>query len=587
MAPDARTPSSYKRLLAAVVVAAAFVGSVAATWQRWGDIIIDCGRELDIPKQILAGKSLYRDVRYWYGPLAPYANAALYGLFGVNVSTLAAAGIASAALMAWLTYRTVRLFTGRLAAAATAGALCYTNLFYQCCLNNIFTFAIPYAYPATYGLVAAAGSVYFLLRHVRKRRDWDFLLSAALLGIASLSKVEVLFASGVAHATFLLAWCLDGRLKRGPYVVGYLVALAIPTLVFGWFLVRTGPSLATDNLFTVGFLEAGPFFVTHFGLEDIPRSLADMAWSAAGLGSCVLLGLLAGWMGKRPGGRTAVVVVLASGACAEIVRRLDTGLVFRGLPFALAIALLVWAARWVAVQSTRPAQTASIILCAFALALMSRMGLRVGTEHYGFYLLVPGVMTIAVIYCRDVPALVRSLWGGNGVAPYAVGIVLLTTIGVVHGLRTQEVAALAYGPGATPRVVTPHGSMPCLQTYRGTVDEAIRLLGTQPPSTKVVVIPEGAGITFLAGCTNPLGVHTFLPIDFAGTYDDAMMVERLQETKPDFIVLTARDTSEYGPRQLGVDYGVAVLKWIEAQHYVVAQRLDSPAYRVLILRRNT
>src|SRR5262245_47132496 len=50
----------------------------ASDWRgRWGDIITDTGRELDVPKQLLAGKMLYRDVRYWYGPLAPCLNAVL------------------------------------------------------------------------------------------------------------------------------------------------------------------------------------------------------------------------------------------------------------------------------------------------------------------------------------------------------------------------------------------------------------------------------------------------------------------------------------------------------------------------------
>jgi hypothetical protein len=43
-----------------------------ATWQKWGYVSIDSGREMYIPAVLRDGKRLYIDVWYNYGPLVPY-----------------------------------------------------------------------------------------------------------------------------------------------------------------------------------------------------------------------------------------------------------------------------------------------------------------------------------------------------------------------------------------------------------------------------------------------------------------------------------------------------------------------------------
>src|SRR5579872_3263818 len=55
------------------------------TWAHWGDIQVDCGRELYVPAELLRGKLLYRDVWYSYGPLEPYLAASLLWVFGPHL----------------------------------------------------------------------------------------------------------------------------------------------------------------------------------------------------------------------------------------------------------------------------------------------------------------------------------------------------------------------------------------------------------------------------------------------------------------------------------------------------------------------
>ena len=199
---------SHTRWLA-VLPAAAFIHALTYSWLKWGDLVVDCGRELDVALQLAQGRLLYADVRYWYGPLAPYLNAGLFKLFGVNAEVLMAAGVAAAALMTWLLYRLARQFCGRLGASLAATAFVYLCAFGHLYLNGIFNFALPYSYGAVYGALSAVASLYFLIRHVKTHCLGHFALSLLCLALAALAKVEVFFAAAVAHAVFLGAqnWC--------------------------------------------------------------------------------------------------------------------------------------------------------------------------------------------------------------------------------------------------------------------------------------------------------------------------------------------------------------------------------------------
>lgn len=120
--------------------------------------------------------------------------------------------------------------------------------------------------------------------------------------------------------------------------------------------------------------------------------------------------------------------------------------------------------------------------------------------------------------------------------------------------------------------------------YVGTVDEAVRFLAGQPRESRVLVVPQGVGITFLAGLQNALGSHQFLPFDLGGDWGEPQLVARLEAAPPDFVVVTAADTSEYGKQGFGVDYGLDLARWVSSR-YAPLQAWRSPYYQVSVLAR--
>src|SRR5687768_5447393 len=88
-----RSPG-FAGLIALTVHACLFALLMWWSWRKWPDPMIDFGRELYVPWQIVQGKVLYRDIASLFGPLSPYVNALWFKLFGVSLTTLIAANLA-------------------------------------------------------------------------------------------------------------------------------------------------------------------------------------------------------------------------------------------------------------------------------------------------------------------------------------------------------------------------------------------------------------------------------------------------------------------------------------------------------------
>lgn len=235
-----------------------------------------------------------------------------------------------------------------------------------------------------------------------------------------------------------------------------------------------------------------------------------------------------------------------------------------------------------------------LVLYAFGLAAMVRCLLRCGADHYGFVLAVPGLLGVVVFWCRQVPG-----WLGAesddvpmgqlprcrpSPAACVCGVGLLAGLALTHGMATRKTMQDSLAAGEAAVVRTAHGALPCQFVYQDTVDAAVRFLAGKPPATTVVAFPEGSAVTFLAGCVNPLGLHTFLPLDFTGGWSEAVLLERLSEGPPDYVLLLSRSLEEYGSRGFGVDYGQSILAWIAARYREV-ERFRSFTYHVTVYER--
>ncbi|HEY8461925.1 MAG TPA: glycosyltransferase family 39 protein, partial [Blastocatellia bacterium] len=249
-----------------------FLAMIAATWQRWTQPLIDHGREMNLPARVLAGERIYSDIQVLYGPFAPSFNALLYGIFGIHLSVLKAAGAVCAILILLMIYRLAReLMSGWESFLAAGLALVL------CALKSTANYIQPYAYAALYGLVFALGSLAAIVSYIRLRANSRLVLAGALAGLSLISKPEIALAGLAAGLAALIVESVAERRIPWSGAAAFSAPVAvIAAATYGIVLSRTPLRvLLEDN--HVLFTSMPPqliYFNRHIsGIAQWPSSL--------------------------------------------------------------------------------------------------------------------------------------------------------------------------------------------------------------------------------------------------------------------------------------------------------------------------
>lgn len=553
------------RDLAAITpVGAAFVHCVVIGWGRWGDLLTDTGRELELPRRMLEGEALYRDLRWYYGPLAPYVNAWLYRAFGVRVEVLAVAGIASAALVALALWLLTRRFADRFAATAVALSFVYGCAFSAASGAGIFNFALPYTFAATYGMLVAIWSVYFLVRHVQDGRARDLHASIGLLALTAFTKVEVLVPLAAAHGAFALACAMRGRNLR-PLLGAYSAAVAFVASVYGLLFARHGAEVWSLNLAGVWNDASAVFIRSMMGL-DLP--LTNLLWVIGVTSLLVTWTALGAWASRRiPWSALPVVargglVAALAGASVGLALLLPWNFPFRAAtPVAVGAVIYLAARATVAADGERDDLVARIAVWTFAAGCLLRIFLRPTPVFYGFYLLVPTIAGAGILLFSDLPARLRATgWARTAIVGQAAGVL----VGGALPLLLDSLPAYAE---RAYELETPRGRW---RTQYPDLPAAIRSMSELPPEARVLVVPEGAALNFFASRRGPDAMFSYLPMEMPRGEDEARVVDSWARRPPELVVLLSLRNDEFGAGWFGIDYGRRCGQWIERNYRPIA-----------------
>jgi hypothetical protein len=351
-------PSLALGMTVALVLVAVF--ALAQSWRRWLDPIIDTGRDLYIPEQLLAGARLYRDIRYQYPPLAPYLLAAVTALTGHSLAAYIAIGIAQSAVVAAALWIALRRAAGEI--AAFAATLLFLALSFCGASTWGANFIFPYAYASTIGMALMAVALAAFV-HARNA------LALACLVLAAWCKVEYAVAALVIVAILAIA-----RRITLPQLGVFAVAAA---------LTAVGFNAIRDNIFAAA-LTRGPiaerFFAIVSGRADWKESVTQALIGVAVFAAIALLLRLP----QRWWTIALILAVSAAGASHAFIR---------------GWGLLQWGALVYAFVRERGGPL--LVFAAFSAACTLRIPLNVSPAWYGFVLIVPAYALIAYV-CRSV-----------------------------------------------------------------------------------------------------------------------------------------------------------------------------------------
>jgi len=584
-------PGAFRRwgldLLLIVVVALAGAASLAGSYQKWMHPLIDIGRELYVPQQLLEGEKLYRDIRYNYPPLPPYSMAALVRGFGNNLTVFAAFGAVIGAIVAATLYVTGRLLAGPVGGGIAALLFCSLNLTAEKNSNFIF----PWAYAATLGVMFSLLFLFFLLRYLFLGREtFNIVLSFLFAVLAAWCKVEFTLYVGL----LLLVSIVVHRIPLRPILL--LVFAMGATLLFVSLVFSdsgAGKHWLWDNVLESSIV-SGPAARNLWdrvgGWAEWPRRSAQIA-----VGAGLVAAIVAMFYGVDRLGRTLSrwSELLLAAFLAVIGYWMPDDLFFRGWSFIIPLLLVLMTfvpAEWPSgqwaegpkgngnglAQRPRPlgARGPLILLLVGSLALSLRVLMNLAPTWYGVVLIVPTYLLIVSVLFTELPR--RGVYSQRRAwlwVPFFAGVALC-------GLVNQRAL---YRQSRFP-VVTSRGVFYDSVESRARVLNEFLRYAERMPARSMVVIPEGVSLNYFARCPNPTGYYLFIPAETANPAIERRVISSFERTRPERVVLVRRDLAEFGSAGFGVDYDRELAGYVRS-HYEVEKAWNVRFFDLTVLRR--
>ncbi len=220
-----------------------------------------------------------------------------------------------------------------------------------------------------------------------------------------------------------------------------------------------------------------------------------------------------------------------------------------------------------------------LLLAVFALASGLRVLLQFHPMWYGFYLVVPAYPF--VVYALGVRA--------AGLLPARRTVaVTLAALGLLIAVRFETTMWQAWR-AKTSVLATAKGSLRDVPDGRAeAIAEFLRYAETHLAAAepRMVVLPEGVSLNYFTGFPNPTAYYLFIPPEIGSPEVEQRMIRELEATRPELLLLTSRDVSEFGRRGIGVDYALALGDWIRGSYDLerVFEAGETP-WRLILLRR--
>jgi hypothetical protein len=548
---------------------------LCVNWACWGDLSIDCGRELYVAAMLARGKMLYRDVWYLYHPGAPYFNGLLLRIFGVHVEVFYVAGSFAALLAACFLYLTGIRLSAKLA-GWTAGVVVILEAF----ARQLFSFPLPYSFASVYGCLVACLYLWLLVGVCQSANIlWLFALgcssAAAMLlkmefGVACYSILALLL---VARAFSERSWA---RLAKDavtvlPGVVA-CAAVAIWMVSIGGldFLLKENLATWPSSFFMRTY---GKFWLEHTGF-DFGRSSLLAAMMHSLIFGCWLLAVYAIFFWKARGMRPMLyrmalpltVLALIAGMnnlpgmgplmSSDIVRFLFFP---PDLVLYVAVAALVTGCLFVRDRKSSR-KLALTMLFSFSSLLAFRILLHTTPTDYPIYYSGPAIFSSLVLLSLAVrhfsatnAGKVRAEMGICAACLFAVGLCVFPV-----GIPSQFREAL----------VTPFGVVRADSATVRNYSAAIAFVRDKnSKGESVLSVPESTSLYFFAGVEAPLRVYTFTPgIVAPGPMTDKICAS-LEARPPQYLLWSNRIFPEYQALSFGKDFDRPLGDYLTAHYH--------------------
>lgn len=591
------------------LIAVSFIFGLAVSWERWGNPLVDCGREMNQPLRLSRGEMLYSDVRHIYGPLSPYINALLYKIFGPSLAVLYADGIFTAMVILAAVYWLSRRLMGRVPAAAAT-----LSVMWLCAFKQAGNYVLPYSYSALHGcalgLVSLALLVHFLERREQSEATSEgpvssagpalpsgrvevwLALAGAAAGLATLAKTEMGLAAVSAGVVAVALAGYPSVRRATTFGAIFITPCAILVVgVYAYIALRVGWHSLTQDSFLLFFRHLPPELV-YFnkrvsGFDQPLQSIASIAGAAVRVSAlAAVVGTVSMLLTWRKGDPAPGHVPLADlsrvsdagrASYAMIWVLLAASLFIVAVPFAgalnfekgpyLAMPLLLVGligrefARYRKQSSNGAVNSQTIIiliLAVYALASLARVILRVRSGGaYSSYLLPASVIVFTYAWVQPFANMFRNADTRRLARNLAVALILLDVA------ITAALLSFRFRDRNTYVLDTDRGTIVAIPDLGQSIDEAINFIKRETaPGEPVAVMPEGTSLNFFTDRPNPLREEITTP-GYLNREGEERAIRQLIRSDTRLVLVANRATSEFGAEAFGRDYCQTLMQWIE------------------------
>jgi hypothetical protein len=546
----------------------------AWSWGRLVELQVDFGREVYVAWQMAEGKRLYENLAYYYGPLSPEFNALLFRLFGVSLRTLMVGNLVIASLITVVLYLLFR----RLASAFAASVACLLFVLVFACasyvLPNSFNYVCPYSHTATHGLLLGLGSILLAGRVNRAPTRLNAFVCGLAIGLTFLTKPELFVAAFVAVLVGLCLTCAQHRLTRGA-AFGLAVAWLAGTVLVGLSAFAALGLEMPPRTALMGVLGSWPyirnqadtqFYQRMMGTDDIRTNVMGIVRVLPWYGAMFIP--LALYVQSRKRGIIVLAlggVSLAAAAVCSWSTMPNPFDVLRPLPIFLGVLAIALTRRLVRSKDVALAQslTPKLMLTVFAGLLLGRILLKTSAIHYGFVLSVPGALILIVAWLCWLPDWVGAPANRLVHTGTVLGVAILWAfVSLVLCRAAYQGKLFPVGSGYDRFLGDQRGqyAAPLLEDLRHRVR----------PGDTLSVLPEGILINYLARIDSSVPFDSFIP-PVLQIFGESRILASFRARPPDYVLLSHRETPEYGAALFGRDYGRELFSWVMEHYSPVAQ----------------
>jgi len=573
------TENKKSEFLPHLIILAAFFLLLSQTWLKWGSLIVDTGRELWLPGELLKGKVLYRDIVSYYGFLPAYLIAGLYEVFGIGINTLVYAGIAVTLITSFTVYRISRFFLDQGFSTLLVINFLFVFAFAGYCIYGIFNWILPYSFATTLFMMFTALSLYYFLKFIFWGNEQNLAIWTVFLTAAFLCRLESALTVWPAFfVTSLMPAIPRQNIRRFKMLTYTTSPLAASALLYGLFFAITHTFHAFWQMFTgsIHFHINTPFYRELMGTDNIPLSLSRISLSFL-ITIAVFIGLaiicrVTNSLYKDESPVKTIIPILAAFIFFILIKQFSLyGIQYNCLILVLfcgTIAYLFQALN----RTAAPRSIGLLILFTISFLIASRILLNTTPFEYGFFLLATPLICYYIFFAD----LFKNMLERHLKIPAEPLSAAIACFMILMIIPYWEFSRVNYNDYSR-FVATAKGNRYCLHNAQTEVvcKTTDYIKNNTPQNSTVAVFPEGVGINFFTSRALPLKYHGFLPPDIRLFGEDKILSE-IKAAKIDYIVIIARYTGDMGAGPFGIAYAQKIKKWIDDNYAPVKQFGTTP-----------